>query len=328
MSQVRYRVAALALGGLLLGVPLLTNGTASAEQIEGGGRQVVFGGGGVLGLSCRSTPNVNAMTIPAESTVRVVNRTGHNARLHLGGAAKGTIPDDGSTEVVFRRGTTAVQLSPSCALGAESTPVLITATPGPVHTTPDPEPAPTDDNAIPVPPGDSDDPDGPSAPGGTALPDSTPPTSSSARPTRSSQATGRPGATRSATARPLSQAAASAVPTMPQGGSASPRVKTTITRGTRTTVPTFAGMPPGEQKTIVSGVPTLDLTTMSQAAGAAPTSPATTIAAAEPVAAMAPVPARQPVGLLALVAGVLVLGVAVGAIRAFVSQRASRSGIA
>jgi hypothetical protein len=326
MSQVRYRVAALTLGGLLLGVPLLTNGTASAEQIEGGGRQVVFGGGGVLGLSCRSMPNVNAMTVPADSRVRVVNRTGHNARLRLGGEEKGTIADDGSTEVVFRRGTTAVQLSPSCALGAESTPVLVTATPGPVPTTPDPEPGPTDDDATPVSPGGSGTPS--ASGGGSSLPDSSPPTSSTSRPTRTSTVTSRPGATRSATSRPMSQAAASALQTMPQGGAASSRVRTRVTRGTETAAPAFSGMPPGDRKTIVPGRPTIGLPSMSEAAAGAFTSPPTGIAAAEPVAAMQPMPDRQPVGLLALVAGVCALGVAVGAIRAFVSQRASRSTIA
>src|SRR3954447_8623485 len=108
--QVRYRVTALVLGGFLLGAPLLTNGTASAGQVQGGGRQVVFGGGSVFGLSCRSRPDVESMTVPADSTVRVINRTGHNARLELGGTTEGSIPDDGSTEVVFRRGTTAVLL--------------------------------------------------------------------------------------------------------------------------------------------------------------------------------------------------------------------------
>jgi hypothetical protein len=326
MSQVRYRVAALTLGGLLLGVPLLTNGTASAEQVEGGSRQVVFGGSGMLGISCRSTPNVNSLTVPADSTVRVVNRTGHNARLQLSGDSRGTIPDDGSTDVVFRRGTTAVQLSPSCALGAESTPVLVTATPGPVATTPDPEPGPSDDDATPATPGDSGS---PSASGtGSSLPDSSPPTSASSHPQRTSMVTSRPGATRSVMSRPLNQAAASALQTMPLGGAASPRVKTRITRGTATAAPTFSGMPPGDQKAIVPGVPTIGLPTMSEAAGAAPSSPFTSVAAAEPVAEMRPMTDRQPVGLLALVAGVCVLGVAIGAIRSFVSERASRSTIA
>src|SRR4051812_12482402 len=124
--QVRYRVTALVLGGLLLGVPLLTNGTASAE-VQSGGRQGVFAGGGVLGLSCRSHPTVESMTVPADSTLRVVNQPGHSARLQLGGRTQGTIPDNGSTEVVFRRGTTAVLLSPSCPLAAETIPLLVTA---------------------------------------------------------------------------------------------------------------------------------------------------------------------------------------------------------
>ena len=91
--QFRYRVAALVLGGLLFGGPLLTNGTASAEpgRAAEGGRQVTFAGGGVLGLSCRSHPDVESMTVPADSTVRVVNRTGHSANLQLGGDTKGML---------------------------------------------------------------------------------------------------------------------------------------------------------------------------------------------------------------------------------------------
>jgi hypothetical protein len=84
--QFRNRVTAIVLGGLIFGAPLLTNGTASAEQaaIEGG-RQVVFAGGGMMGLSCRSRPDVESMVVPADSTVRVVNRTGYSAGLSLSG---------------------------------------------------------------------------------------------------------------------------------------------------------------------------------------------------------------------------------------------------
>src|SRR3954451_12621737 len=149
--QVRYRVTALVLGGLLLGAPLLTNGTASAEQVEGGGRQVVFTGGGVLGLSCRSAPSVDALTVPADSTVKVVNRTGHSARLELGGASRGTVPDNGAADVVFRRGTTAVTLNPACALGNQSLPLLVTAMPAAAGEMPDPVPAPSDPADSPAP---------------------------------------------------------------------------------------------------------------------------------------------------------------------------------
>jgi hypothetical protein len=316
--QVRHRVTALVLGGLLLGTPLLTNGTASAEQVEGG-RQVVFGGGGVLGLSCRSTPDVGAMTVPAESTVRVVNRTGHAAQLQLGGTAKGTVPDDGSTEVVFRRGTTAVLLSPSCALGDQSTPLLVTATPSTPATTPDPSPVQTGDSAVPVTPSDSGPASSPS--GGSAMPDATTPS----RPQHT--VTHRPGTSRPTTTRPGGQTTATAAQGMPQGGATS-RIRTRITRGTGRTTPTFAGMPPGDDKTIVAGVPTLDLPTTSDAAPAVAAAPTTESAAAEPVAAMEPMSRTGSVGLLGAVAGICVVGVAVGAIRAFVSQRASRTTIA
>jgi hypothetical protein len=280
---------------------------------------VVFGGGGVLGLSCRSTPNVGALTVPADSTVRVVNRTGHSAKLRLGGTTRGTVPDDGSTDVVFRRGTTAVHLSPNCALGDQSTPVLVTATPSASTTMPDPVPAPTDDNAVPVAPSDSATPSG-----GTALPDSASPAS---RPQRTTTGTMRPGTASPHTVQPGSHAASTAAQGMPQGG-ATTRIKTRTTRGTDS-APTFAGMPPGDSKTIVGGVPTLDLTSTTAAAPAAVSVRPSEVAAAEPVAAMEPIAGSNgSVGLLGAVAGICVIGVAAGAIRAIVSQRASRTTIA
>src|SRR4051794_1187805 len=141
--QFRYRMTALALGGLIFGAPMLANGTASAEQLGETGRQVTFEGGSVLGLSCRSQPDIESMTVPADSTVRVVNRTGYSARLELGGDTKGTLPDDGATDVVFRRGTTAVQLKPNCALGDDTSPVMVTASPTASAAMPDPIPAPS-----------------------------------------------------------------------------------------------------------------------------------------------------------------------------------------
>jgi hypothetical protein len=321
--QFRYRVTAVVLGGLLLGAPLLTNGTASAGQVEGGGRQVVFGGGGVLGLSCRSKPDVGSMTVPAETTVRVVNRTGHSAQLRLGGTAKGTIPDDGSTDVVFRRGTTAVLLDPDCALADESTPVLVTASPSTdPSVTPDPVPSPADSSPATAPSG-SDSSSTPSGPG-SSLPDSAPATPQGGRTTTTKPA--RP--QRPSTSRPVTgtSTATAGVEAMPQGGSA-PRLRTRLTRGTAGAVPAFSGMPPGDHKTLVTDVPSVELpeATTAQAGAAAG---ATDIAAAEPVAAMEPMSPDQPIGLLAVVAAVCVVGVSVGAIRAFVSQRASRATIA
>jgi hypothetical protein len=318
--QVRHRLTAMVLGGLFLGAPLLTNGTANAEQAEAGGRQIVFAGGGVLGLSCRSTPEVAAMTVPADSTVRVVNRTGHSAKLLLGGDTKGTVPDDGATEVVFRRGTTAVLLNPNCALGAESTPVLITATPSaPVTTTPDPTPAPSDGSAGPVSPSN---PGSPSASdGGTTTPGTVTPTRPPGTPPRTKPGTTRPNTSQPGTKQVVTEVPA--MPAMPQGGSAS-RTGTTTTRGTGAAAPTFAGMPPGDRKAIVAGTPTIDLPPTTDAAAAPPSH----IAAAEPVAAMEPMRDGGPIGLLAVVAAVCAVGVAVSAIRTIVSERASRATIA
>ncbi|WP_433723329.1 hypothetical protein ACQP2Y_46515 [Actinoplanes sp. CA-051413] len=332
--QVRNRVTAMALGGFLLGAALLTTGTANADQVEGGGRQVVFAGGGVLGLSCRSTPSVEVMTVPADGRVRLVNRTGHGARLRLNGESQGTIPDDGSTEVVFRRGTTAVTLDPSCAITDQATPVLVTASPT-LTAKPDPIPAPVDTTTDPA-----DTPTTLEAPAattgtptdsGSTLPDSVAPAT---RPQRSSTTTaGRPATIRPGTSHAGSvaaQAATTAAQAMPQGGAA-PRVKTKIpvTGTAGAAVPAFSGMPPGDDKTILPGVPMLDLpSSPTAAAPELPAGPSSAIVAAEPVATMRPLPESQPIGLLAVIATVSVLGVAIGVIRAIVSQRASRASVA
>ena len=331
--QVRNRVTAVALGGFMLGAALLMTGTANADQVAGGGRQVVFAGGGVLGLSCTSTPSVEVMTVPADGAVRLVNRTGHGARLWLNGESRGSIPDDGSTEVVFRRGTTAVTLDPSCAITDQATPVLVTASPT-LTAKPDPIPAPVDTNTTPpVPTTTPDEPDTPAAPvdSGPARPDSVAPAT---RPQRTpTTAAARPTTLRPAVSRATSvamQAATTAAQAMPHGGAA-PRVKTrTPARGTAgAVVPAFSGMPPGAGKTILPGVPTFELPSPSSAAAPAPPpAPTSGIVAAEPVAAMRPLPESQPLGLLALVATVSVLGVAIVVIRAIVSQRAPRASVA
>jgi len=325
--QLRYRITAFVLGGLIFGAPLLTNGSASAEQVSPsneGGRQVTFSGGGVLGLSCHSTPDIESMAVPADSTVRVINRTGYSARLRLGGDAKGTVPDDSATEVVFRRGTTSVLLEPNCPLGDDATPVLVTATPSAPAQMPDPMPAPSGGASVStMAAAGTSSPSG-SASGG-ALPDST---SAVARPSRLTPATSRPGVRTPATLRgsAVTQAAAAAQG-MPQGGAASrARVRSS---GTAEPVPAFAGMPPGDRKALISGVPKLALSPATQEASpAASTPPPAEIAAAEPVASMEPIRQSGPIGLLALTAAVCVMGVGAAAIRAIVSQRANRAKVA
>lgn len=338
--QFRYRMAALVLGGLLLGGPLLANGTASAEQVDPlqvspdqagqgqvaeGGRQVTFAGGSMLGLSCRSHPDVESLSVPADSTVRVVNQTGHNANLQLGGDTKGMLPDNGSTEVVFRRGTTAVTLTPTCALGNEATPVMVTAQPSAPVGTPDPLPNPSvgDSSAFAASTADT------SRPSDSTLPDAL------SAPLHSSQATSaggdRPSATspnslRSSTVAQAAKVAAQGMPLGGEGLRANNKIKSTDgARGS--SVPAFSGMPPGTKKALVPGVPSLELDPHAPAP-AAVSAPTTEVPAAEPVAAMEPIPERGPIGLLATIAAVCALGVGIAAIRAFVSQRAIRSNVA
>ncbi|GIE96475.1 hypothetical protein [Paractinoplanes rishiriensis] len=326
--QFRYRVTAMVLGGLIFGAPLLTNGTASAEQTEPvaeGGRQVVFeGGGGMFGLSCRSRPDVESMVVPAESTVRVVNRTGYSAKLMLSGDTKGVLPDDAVTEVVFRRGTTSVLLEPNCALGDDAMPVMVTASPS-AGVLPDPAPATAATAERPSSaPSAADSPSGPAS--GAVLPDSAP----ASRPHRvlSTGTTGTRGPVVLRTSA-VAQAATTAAQAMPQGSGTS-RVKTrTQPRTTGGTLPAFAGMPPGEQKKLLPGVPPLDATPATQEAAPGAVSPEPSeIAAAEPVAAMRPMPDSTPIGLLALIAAVCVMGVGAAAIRAIVSERANRAKMA
>jgi hypothetical protein len=328
--QFRYRITAFVLGGLIFGAPLLTNGSASAEQLSPsneGGRQVTFSGGGVLGISCHSTPDIESMVVPAESTVRVINQTGYSAQLRLGGDTKGTVPDDSATEVVFRRGTTSVLLKPNCPLGDDATPVLVTATPSAPDPMPDPMPAPAGGGSSASTMAAA----GTSSPSGTAsgstLPDSA---SAMAQPSRLTPATSQAGVRAPATLRgsTVAQAAATAAQGMPQGGGATRvRGKSSGTPGGR--VPAFAGMPPGDRKALIPGVPTLDLSQATQRISpAAPAAAPAEIAAAEPVASMEPIRESGPIGLLALIAAVCVMGVGAAAIRAIVSQRANRAKVA
>ncbi|MEU4214780.1 hypothetical protein [Actinoplanes sp. NPDC026623] len=309
----------------MLGAALLTTGTANADQVEGGGWQVVFGGGGVLGFSCQSTPSVESMIIPAEGTVRVVNRTGHGAMLLLNGASNGSVPEDGATEVVFRRGTTEVALDPDCALNDQPTPMLITAAPSQAAQ-PDPIPAPIGSETSETPAASVRPGTPPTSGGHATMPGSVAPGS---RPRHSSTArSGRPAKDRPGTshANGAAQAATTATQAMPQGGAASRVKDKSNSTGTAAAAePTFSGMPPGDERVVVPEIePALS---QSQGGADAALPPAYTVSA-EPVATVRPMwPSRQ-IGMLALIATVCVAGVAAGAIRAIVSQRASRASVA
>ncbi|GID29152.1 hypothetical protein [Paractinoplanes brasiliensis] len=324
--QVRQRVTAIVLGGLIFGAPMLANGTASADPVPEGVRQVTFTGGGMFGIACRSRPSVESMTVPAQSTIRVVNETGHAADLLLGGESKGTLPDDGSTEVIFRRGTTSVTVKPSCAIGDEAEPVMITASPSAAATTmPDPAPAAPSDDAKPMSLAPSGPGDSSGVPSGSKA-------AAVERPDRDKTATTRPSTRKPAVLRhsAVSQAATAAAQAMPHGGAA-PETKTKTGAGTPDSVtPAFAGMPVGNERKLLPGVPQLDVEPVTiDPVPVAPPAPPVQIAAAEPVSALQPLPeGGNPFGLLALIAAVCVVGVTVAAIRSIVSQRANRARLA
>jgi len=106
------------------------------------------------------------------------------------------------------------------------------------------------------------------------------------------------------------------------------KIKAKIRRSTGgSSVPTFAGKPPGARKASVRGVPTLDLPSPTDSAPAASARPGPEIATQQ-VATTGPMSGNGLIGLLAAVSIVLVLGVSAGVIRAIVSERASRTKIA
>lgn len=329
--QFRYRMAALVASGLIFGVPLLTNGTASADQLEPSGRRVTFDGG-VLGLSCGSKPNVERMTVPAESTLHVVNRTGHDARLALAGKPKGVIPENGTAEVLFRRGTTPVLLTPDCSGSDDPVPMLVTAVPSASASQADPEPDDFDASTLPSPADDAFS---------SALPGTRSPR---VRPVRPDHGRSRDHDDRRA-------ASAGSADDSHPGKKDKDQVKDAISRTAEARDPALAGMPPGGRRTqLPADRPATAVTgdDVVQSASAAPVVPLGSrtdpddsapgdlaqldqpmaAPAAEPVAAVGPLRTGQPIGLLGMTAVVCALGVLTAAIRAIVSQRASRSNLA
>ncbi|MEV6342042.1 hypothetical protein [Actinoplanes sp. NPDC051851] len=283
--RFRWRVAALVASGLIFGGPLLTSGTASADQFEPGERRVNFDGGGVFGLSCDSTPEVESLTVPPRSVVHMVNRTGRPARLELAGTPQGIIPDNGTAEVFFRRGVTSVLLDPDCSDDDDAVPLMVTASPSAAE-------APSD--SVPS------DLLGTPAPAKSLLPDPlAPPVTRSHRP-------------RSKPSHPIKTS--SRTPTAPASSPAtpppsSPAARESLAAAVPTTIPPVAAAP-------LSGP-------FSVPEEGQPLSEAT-----EPVAAVASIREGRPLGMLGMVAVVCLLGVSTAAIRAIVSQRASRANLA
>lgn len=122
----RHRAATIAVAALFAATPLLVTAAAQAaptpEPLPAeSGKEVVFRGDrGLLGVSCAANPSTTSVTVPAETTLRVVNKTGYRAKLLLDGASQGEIADGAAAPVVFHRGPVTLGLKPSCMLSDES----------------------------------------------------------------------------------------------------------------------------------------------------------------------------------------------------------------
>jgi hypothetical protein len=329
--QVRYRVAAVVLSGLIFGAPLLINGTANAEQLDPSDRRVSFNGDGVLGLTCESKPSVESMRVPADSVVQVQNRTGHDAQLKLGGAPRGMIPENGSAELVFRRGTTSVLLTPECDADDAVVPMIVTA---------EPSASTSKAGPVPVPPGGAAGAN--SRPAKSGLPARTKSGSAKSGLAASAQRADRPDKQTSGSRPPSEERPKAAASSAAAAVSAGQRLKARALAGTGVGAPAYAGMPPGERKalvpssaaaataTTVGGLVTDTVTPSDADEADVPVLQAeeSEMAATEPVAAVGPIREGKPIGLLGITALVCVLGVSIAAIRAIVSQRASRTNVA
>lgn len=143
----RHRAAATAVAALFAATPLLVTAAAQAAPALGplpaeSGKEVVFSGDrGLLGVSCAANPSTSSVTIPAETTLRVVNKTGYRAKLMLDGAAQGEIADGAAAPVVFHRGPVTLGLKPSCMLSDESA-VRVEVVPVPSTKAPGAKPRP------------------------------------------------------------------------------------------------------------------------------------------------------------------------------------------
>jgi hypothetical protein len=165
LHAIRRRTGASAVAAFFVAAPLAIGGAAYAAEPETNS-QVVFSGDGLLGVACGAKPSASSVTVPAESTLRVVNNTGRKAKLLLDGAARGEVAPGATADVLFHRGPVELALKPDCMLADEkAVRVEVLAAPPPPTATGNDTPA-----NPPVPPfgggtGDSDDSDDP-APAG------------------------------------------------------------------------------------------------------------------------------------------------------------------
>lgn len=313
-------MTATLVGGVLLASAVAGTGAAYAGQTMSG-RSVVFAGNGLLGsLTCRSTPSVRSLLVPVRSTVRIVNRTGRMAMLLLDGAAKERVPNRGATDVLMTRGTTRLSLDPDCNIVGQTTPVVVTTQPSMPPGVPD-----GPDEVFPDPAGSEPAEQPATEPQPTVEPTATTPPPATHKPTNPRPTVANPHVpqrTPAATTRPVT-------PALPQGG-AVVQGEDHTPAGTGVSTPAESRSPAAATTGVGSETPSADPVVVAAPAAPVPDEVVEPgVAEPEQVAAVrSSVPESPPIGLLALIAMVCVTGVSVGLIRAFVSQRASRTSVA
>ena len=291
MHAIRRRTVASAVAAFFVAAPLAVGGAAfAAEPAQETNSQVTFSGDGLLGVACGAKPNAASVTVPAESTLRVVNNTGRKAKLMLDGATRGEVASGATADVLFHRGPVELALKPDCMLADEkSVRVEVLAAPAP--------PAANNNPANPaiVPFGG----------GGASTGDSDNQPASTGNTTRDQN---RPAGATQDDGDPATAASPGAVdPADPTAGDAAD--------------------PANADDRANPDAAALSADSFVDPNGGANLDGATTVAgaAAEPLASVDPVSDSGPTGLLALIATVCAVGVSAGAIRAIVAQRASRT---
>ncbi|GAA1850210.1 hypothetical protein [Asanoa iriomotensis] len=289
MHAIRRRTGASALAAFFVAAPLAIGGAALAAEPAETNSQVVFTGDGLLGVACGAKPSAASVTVPAESTLRVVNKTGRKAKLLLDGATRGEVASGATADVLFHRGPVELALKPDCVLADEkAVRVEVLAPPPPAAT----------GNDTPANP-----PTAPRGGGGSGTGNNTGNSGGSADNADNPTAAG---GDRQSPERPAGDNPdAAATP-----GAADPGAD-----------------PANSDEQADPDAAALAVDSFVNPDGGTGVDGATTIAgaAAEPLASVDPVSDSAPTGLLALIATVCVVGVSAGAIRAIIAQRASRT---
>jgi hypothetical protein len=290
LHAIRRRTVASAVAAFFVAAPLAVGGAAFADPAQETNSQVTFSGDGLLGVACGAKPNAASVTVPAESTLRVVNNTGRKAKLMLDGATRGEVASGATADVLFHRGPVELALKPDCMLADEkSVRVEVMAPPPPTATGND---TPANPPIVPFGGGNS----------GTSDTADQPARSGDDQRDQDQRA-----AANGDNADPAAGASPGAVdPNNPDADPADPAN-------------------PEDQANADAAALAVD--NFANPGGGTGLDGATTVAgaAAEPLASVDPVSDSAPTGLLALIATVCLVGVSTGAIRAIVAQRASRT---